>query len=115
MVSRSPCFSRSDSSPTLGGPAPMTTTRSSSSRSSVSRAVITLVVEAIALLGQVPPGPEQRRELARNGTNRGTLLKKLNNRFAEAEADYRRALDLRERLADEFADHPEYARELATW
>jgi hypothetical protein len=48
-VRRSPLRSRSDSSPTRGGPAPITTTRRSSSRSRASRAVITLVVEAIAL------------------------------------------------------------------
>jgi hypothetical protein len=48
-VSRSPSRSRSDSSPTRGGPEPMTTTRRSSSRSRVSSAVITLVVDAMAL------------------------------------------------------------------
>jgi tetratricopeptide (TPR) repeat protein len=67
---------------------------------------------ALALLEQVPEGPERRRELARSANNLGTLLKKL-NRFPEAEAAYRRALALREGLDQEFPDRPEYREELA--
>jgi tetratricopeptide (TPR) repeat protein len=67
---------------------------------------------AIALLEQVPAGPDQRRELARNANNLGALLKKM-GRFAAAEEACRRALSLREGLADEFPGRPEYRQELA--
>ena len=55
---------------------------------------------AVALLEQTPDGPDRRRKLARCCNNLGALLKKL-NRFAEAEDAYRRALGLRNDLADE--------------
>jgi tetratricopeptide (TPR) repeat protein len=68
--------------------------------------------QAVALLERMSAGSEQRRELGRNANNRGALLKKM-GRFAEAEADYRRALVLRQGLADEFPDRPECRQELA--
>jgi tetratricopeptide (TPR) repeat protein len=68
---------------------------------------------AVALLEQVPAGPEQRRELGRTQTNLGALLKKA-GRFAEAEEAYGRALALRQGLADESPDRPEHRQELAS-
>jgi serine/threonine-protein kinase len=67
---------------------------------------------ALELLAQVSPGPDQRREEGRTRDHLAALLKS-SHRFPEAEDAYRRALELRQGLADEFANVPEHREELA--
>jgi serine/threonine protein kinase len=55
---------------------------------------------------------EEPGELARAHNNRGVLLKKRGN-FAPAELALRRALQLRQQLADDHPNHPDSQRDLA--
>jgi tetratricopeptide (TPR) repeat protein len=57
--------------------------------------------------------PDYRRDLAMGHHNLGSLLQELGQRPA-AEQSYRRALDLRQKLATGFPAVPAYRRELAT-